>query len=210
MVHEIVEDVYDITLREGKGRRYRAFLFDGPTPTLIDVGHDGYEDALFAGVEEIGIEPERLLVTHGDSDHIGCFDAVVERYDLETWVPAMTELDARHEPDHRIEDGDIIGQFTAVHVPGHAHDNMVFVDEDRGIAVMGDALMGSDIRGMPAGYVVLPPEMWSANLHEAERSLEKLLDYEFEVMLLYHGSSITSDARAKLDRFVNFPHESIP
>lgn len=29
-------------------------------------------------------------------------------------------------------------------------------------------------------------------------------------MLLYHGSSVTVDASAKLERFVNFPSESVP
>lgn len=70
---------------------------------------------------------------------------------------------------------------------------------------MGDAVFGSDLRGLPAGYYVLPPAVYSEDLNLADESLGKLLDFEFDVALLYHGSSVWEDAREKLDRFVNFP-----
>jgi glyoxylase-like metal-dependent hydrolase (beta-lactamase superfamily II) len=119
-------------------------------------------------------------------------------------VPGAPALDASDGPDDRIGGGDVSGRFTAVDIPDHSGDNTVFIDENRGIAVMGDALMGADIRGMPAGYVILPPEMWSEDLHEAERNLEKLLDYEFEIALVNHGSSVFERASEKLERYVNF------
>lgn len=210
MVHEIVDGVFDITLREGKGRRYRCFLFDVDRPTLIDVGHTGYAKALFEGISEVGVSPERLLVTHGDNDHVGCFDAVVERYNLETWVPSSTSLDTPHGITHRVGDREKIGGFEAVRVSGHSEDNTVYINEDLGVAVMGDALMGADLRGLPSGHMILPPEVWSDDLHAAERNLEKLLDFDFEVALVYHGSSITERADEKLERFVNFPQEKVP
>jgi hypothetical protein len=42
-------------------------------------------------------------------------------------------------------------------------------------------------------------------LNLGEEGLERLLAYEFDVGLVYHGSSVTEDARAKVDRYVNFP-----
>lgn len=93
----------------------------------------------------------------------------------------------------------------AVHVPGHEPDNHVLIDEQTGDAVMGDAVSGADQHGLPAGYFHLPPAAYSADLNEAERNLGRLLDYEFEVGLVFHGSSVTEDAREKLDRYVNFP-----
>ena len=205
MPTELVDDVFDITCRKEGDKRYRVFLLTGGTPTLMDAGLADTAEAVFDGVAETGVEPERLIVTHGDGDHVGGFDAMVDRYSVETWVPEQTDLDTDHDPDHRYGDGDRIGRFTAVHVPGHEPDNHALIDEDVGIAVMGDAVSGADQRGLPVGYFHLPPAVYSQNLNEAEENLARLLDYEFDVGLVYHGSSVTENARDTLDRYVNFP-----
>lgn len=207
MPTEIVDGVYDITCETtDDGKRYRSFLFAGERPTLVDTGLSERTNVLFDGITETGLDPELLIVTHGDGDHVGGFDAVVEEYDVETWVPALTDDSViEHAPDYRYEDGDRVGRFTAVHVPGHEPDNHALVDEDTGIAVMGDAVSGADQRGLPAGYFHLPPAVHSQNLNQAEESLERLLEYSFDVGLVFHGSSVTEDAGRKLARYVNFP-----
>jgi glyoxylase-like metal-dependent hydrolase (beta-lactamase superfamily II) len=186
MPTELVNGVYDITCREENGKRYRVFLFTGETPTLLDAGLADTVEAVFDGVADVGVEPERLIITHGDGDHIGGFDAMVDRYDVETWVPEQLAHDTEH-------------------VPGHEADNHALIDEDVGVAVMGDAVSGADQRGLPPGYFHLPPAVYSQNLNEAEENLERLLAYEFDVGLVYHGSSVTENAREKLGRYVNFP-----
>lgn len=204
MPAEIHPTVYDITLSPGE-KRYRAFLFLGGTPTLVDCGLADTTDALFEGIETVGTDPDRLIITHADPDHVGGIDAVVEQYGVETYVPEQSTVDATTVPDRRYGDGDRIGRFEAVHVPGHEPDNHVLVDEEAGIAVMGDAVSGADQRGLPEGYFVLPPAAYSTNLNEAEENLPHLLDYDFDVGLVYHGSSVHEGASEKLERFVNFP-----
>ena len=70
---------------------------------------------------------------------------------------------------------------------------------------MGDSVSGSDQRGLPAGYFHLPPAVYSEDLVQAETNLEKLLDYQFDAALVYHGSSVTENAHEILERYVNFP-----
>ncbi|MFB6080211.1 MAG: MBL fold metallo-hydrolase [Haloferacaceae archaeon] len=206
MPTEIADDVYDVTCRtEPGGKRYRVFLFAGGTPTLVDAGLADTTDAVIDAVDALGVDPERLVITHGDPDHVGGFDALAEAYDLDTWMPRQTAVETRVDPTHRYGDGDRIGRFVAVHVPGHTADNHALVDEDAGVAVLGDALSGADQRGLPAGNFHLPPAVYSEDLNRAEESLAALLDYEFDVGLVYHGSSVTEDASAKIDRYVNFP-----
>jgi glyoxylase-like metal-dependent hydrolase (beta-lactamase superfamily II) len=206
MTTEITDGVYDITcLDEPEGKRYRAFLFVDGTPTLFDTGLTSTTDALFAEIEDIGVEPERLVITHGDGDHLGGFDGVVERYDVESWVPDQLDADTEHEPDERYGDGDRIGRFVAVHTPGHEPEHHSLIDEEGSIAVLGDALSGADQRGLEVGQFHIPPAVYSTDLNQAEESLERLLDYEFDVGLVYHGSSVTTNASAKIDRYVNFP-----
>lgn len=203
MITEIVPDTYDITVRsEEGGGRFRVFLFEDDGPTLIDTGYADTTERLIDALDDLGIEPERLIVTHGDADHVGGFDTLVDTYDLETFAPANEAFESEHEPDVRYADGDEIGSFTAVHVPGHTPHHHALIQTDRRIAVMGDALFGSDVRGLPPGYFVLPPEVYTVDIDRADRALSNLLEYEFDTALLFHGSSVTEDAREKLERFV--------
>ena len=198
---EVTDGVQDLTVRETDEARYRAFLFEGETPTLVDVGFADTVDALAEEVAAVGVDPERAVLTHADPDHTGGLAEVADRYGLETWVPEGMDVD---RVDHRFGDGDRVGRFTAVHMPGHTATHHSLVDEDAGVAVLGDAAFGADSRGLPAGYFVLPTAHFSADLAQADESLARLLGYEFEVGLVYHGSSVTSGASAKLRRFVDF------
>lgn len=205
MPTELAPGVHDITLEE-IDKRYRVFLVEHDRPILMDAGFERTVDTLFAGIEEIGVEPERLVITHADGDHIDGFDAVVDEYGVETWVPEQSDVSGlSNEPDHRYGDGDRIDPFVAVHAPGHEEDNHVLIDEDAGIAVMGDAVSGADQRGLPTGYFHLPPAVYSQDLNRAEESLARLIEFDFDVGLVYHGSSVLEAASEKLDRYVNFP-----
>ncbi|QSW97680.1 MBL fold metallo-hydrolase [Haloterrigena alkaliphila] len=203
MYTEILPDVYDITVQDDGEARYRAFLVDADVPTLVDAGLPDTTDALFEGLEEIGLEPERVIVTHGDGDHSGGLEAVRERYDVTVFVPEGEAVDDALV-DRRYGDGDEIGPFTAVHVPGHTPGHHALVAEDDDFAVLADAVFGSDSRGLPEGYFVLPTAYFSADLEAADQNLERLLEYEFDAGLVFHGSSVLSDAREKLEAFVEF------
>lgn len=205
MPTEITTGVFDITTRRRDGRRYRVYLFDDEVPTLVDTGHADTVDTLIDKLDTLDREPQRLIITHGDADHIGGAEALVEKYGLETYVPEGEPFGGALEPDVRYHDGDQIGGFTAVHVPGHTPHHHALVHGDTAIGVLGDAVFGSDLRGLPAGYFILPPAVYSDDLNEADESLTALLEYEFDVALLYHGSSVMEDASDKLERFVNFP-----
>lgn len=198
----IAPDVYDITVRTAPDARWRVFCIDGETPTLVDAGFEDTVDTVASALDDLEITPERIVVTHGDPDHVGGLVGLAERYDLETWVPAGVETEAR--VDHRYGDGDAVGPFTAVHVPGHTASHHALIDEERGVAVLGDALFGADARGLPAGHFVLPTAFYSADLAAADENLSRLLEYEFEVGLVYHGSSVTERASEKIASFVDF------
>lgn len=202
MFEEILDGVYDITYYEGDRGRYRSYLFDWKTPTLVDTGYAQTTDVLLDGIDEVGIEPRRVVITHADSDHIGGLPAVVERYDVETWIPRQRREHVEVTPDHWYGDGDTIGRFEAIHLPGHKSDNHALLDEEAGILVTADAVQGSDRRGLPPGYFVLPPGIYSESLNEAEESLQRLLDRDFDVALVFHGSNVFDSPLEKLRTFV--------
>lgn len=211
MVRELAPDVYELPVTDDDAEQaIRAYLLEADgEATLIDVGFEETTDRLFAELDERGVEPDRVVITHYDGDHVGGLSAVAERFEPTVYLPEPTEgADVSPPDDVRVSayrDGDEVGPFEAVHLPGHCPENHGLVDESRGLAVAGDAVSGSDQRGLPAGYPILPPAVFSDDLNRAEGSLERLLDYEFETLLVFHGSPIEADARAKLARFVDFP-----
>lgn len=211
MVRELAPDVYELPVTDDDpDRTVRAYLFDDADgSTLVDAGLESTTDALFAGLDELGASPDRVIVTHYDGDHVGGLPAVAERFNPTVYLPEPTEEAAVALPDdadvRAYGDGDAVGPFEAVRLPGHCPENHGLVDSDRGVAVAGDAVSGSDQRGLPAGYPILPPAVFSDDLNRAEESLERLLDHEFDVLLVFHGSPITDAAGAKLERFVAFP-----
>lgn len=205
MPTEILPDVYDITVdRADNGRRYRVFLVDGAVPTLFDTGLADTTDALTAGIADTGLEPERVVITHADPDHVGGLATVVDTYAVETYVPEQSAIEAV-DPDVRYGDGDHVGDFRAIHVPGHTHDHHALVDEERGLLVAGDALAGADLRGFPAGFLLPHAAVYAEDPMAAELNLDRLLEFDFDAALVYHGSSVPSDAWDVVDRFANFP-----
>jgi glyoxylase-like metal-dependent hydrolase (beta-lactamase superfamily II) len=206
MPTEIEPGVWDITTRQDdNGRRYRVYLVEDDIPTLVDTGHAATVETLFDGLAEVGVEPERLLLTHGDGDHVAGADAIVDRYGVDVYAPDGEELACDRAADVRFADGDAIGDFTAVNTPGHSAHHSAFVHEPRSLAILGDAVFGSDLRGLPAGYFTLPAGVYSEDLTLADAALENLLEYDFDVGLVFHGSSVTEKAGEKLERFVAFP-----
>lgn len=205
-ITEVAADVYDLTLAQ-EPARYRAFLFDWDRPTLVDTGLAETSETLLDRLDTVGIAPERLVLTHADHDHVGGFDAVVDRYDPETYVPEQSKLETSHEPDHRYGHEETVGPFTAVHVPGHCVDNYALVAAEAPVAVLGDAMIGADWRGLPSGYFVLVEAIYSDDLVAAERNAERLQAYDFDTGLVFHGASVFEDAREKLDAFLDFPNK---
>ena len=205
-VEEIFPGVYDITCLVAEGNnRYRAYLFEDDVPTLVDCARRDTVEALLKGIEETGLTPGRLIITHGDGDHVGAFDALVDTYDVETWVPVESDFSSEHTPDHRYQEGEQIGRFQTIYLPGHKDDNYGLIDEKAKIIIPGDAISGADQRGLPAGQFHLPPAVHTLNLNQAEETLEKILQYNFNSALLFHGSNVLDDAHTKLYRYVNFP-----
>jgi hydroxyacylglutathione hydrolase len=205
MPTELHPGVHDITVRrDDNGRRYRAYLVEDDVPTLVDTGFADTTDALFDGIEATGLVPERVVITHADTDHVEGLPAVVEAYDVETHVPELSAVDDV-EPDHWYGDGDRIGGFEAVHLPGHCGDHHCLVHEDAGFVITGDALSGADLRGLPEGYLLPHAAHYAEDLGEAELNLERLLEYDFDAALVFHGTAVTEGADDVLDRYVNFP-----
>jgi glyoxylase-like metal-dependent hydrolase (beta-lactamase superfamily II) len=94
--------------------------------------------------------------------------------------------------DRQILDGGIEIIEVAGHMPGHV---CVYVKADKAL-ITGDALTSDN------GKLCPPSEMFTLDMPAAIKSLEKLLAYDIENVLCYHGGLVTGDIRGSLKEII--------
>ena len=147
---------------------------------VVDPGPELGEhlDAVTRAVRERG-GAGGIALTHDHPDHAEGLPALAARLG-DPPVGRMPPL----------RDGDAFGPFTALHVPGHAADHLVFV-ADRA-AFTGDAVLG-------AGSVFIAPG--GGGLGEYLDGLRRLRALGLERIHPGHGPEV-ADPDAKLDEYV--------
>jgi glyoxylase-like metal-dependent hydrolase (beta-lactamase superfamily II) len=121
-----------------------------------------------------------------------------ERYGVRVWA---------HEADaERLEAGAdatvrgderIAGDIQLIHVPGKSPGEIAFHLERSRALVVGDAVIG-----VPAGELSTYPDKVIDDSGQLLRSVARLLDYDFDALLLCDGQPVTSGGREKLREFV--------
>jgi len=109
--------------------------------------------------------------------------------------------------DEAVREGDLIsGALRVIHLPGKSPGEIgLYLDptyhtvsrEVGGILFLGDAIIGN-----PPGALGLIPEHKVDDLKALKQSLLKLLDYEFQVLLLCDGQPVLADAKRKVGDFL--------
>ena len=109
------------------------------------------------------------------------------------YAPALVK-ENEEEPDLRYGDGDRLpGGLRAVFTPGAGTtQHTLLLDEPR-VAFVPDMLVET-----PDGKVAMLASRWMHDPNGARRSVEKLLELEFDVLCLAHGSAVTRGAKEAL------------
>ena len=130
---------------------------------VIDPGGD--LDVIQSAIQEIGMTPEKIVLTHGHIDHAGGADelratlcvniegphvadkfllANLEKQGKEYGIAAKNVT-----PDSWFDEGDtatIAGHtFSVLHCPGHSPGSVVFVNTQHKLILMGDVLFQGSI-----------------------------------------------------------------
>lgn len=110
--------------------------------------------------------------------------------------------------DEAVREGDLIaGTVRVIHLPGKSPGEIgLYLDpahhavsrERGGILLLGDAIIGN-----PPGALSLIPEPKLDDPWKLKRSLRKLLDYDFEVLLLCDGQSVLSGGKSRVAEFLS-------
>lgn len=115
------------------------------------------------------------------------------------WAPANADLGEVDPEETFTEGNELPGSLKVISLPGPSDDESAFyLKRSRGVMIIGDALMNIEGHG---GLQVLPKQH-NPDPDKTHRSLKKLLDYDFEVMLFGHGAPIREGAKEKLRKLL--------
>ncbi len=105
--------------------------------------------------------------------------------------------------DGELSIGEKIGPLTIVAVPGKSPGEVALHWPGRKLLIVGDAVIGN-----PPGNCALLREKVMDDPGRLRRSVRKLLDLEFDALLVGDGASILHDAKSRLKELVaTFPSE---
>ena len=176
-----------------------------------------------------GREVNAHALTHAHPDHQGASHEVCERLAIPYWVPARDadaaenpELIGERQPDHPVanfyariftgpghpvdrmlEEGDEVGSFMVLDVPGHSAGHVAFWRESDRVLILGDVLNNMDIMtGIPGLHE--PKPYLTPDPARNRESIRKLGALEPSVVAFGHGAP-TRDTR----KFVKFA-DSVP
>lgn len=163
-------------------------------------------------------------LTHAHPDHQGASHEVCERLGIPFWVGARdadaaedSALIGERQPDHfmarlvgrvctgpghpvdrKLVEGDEVGGFEVIDVPGHSAGHVAFWREADGILVLGDVVNTADpFTAIPG--LREPKRYFTSDPAENRRSARKLAALEPRLVLAGHGPPLR-DAR----KFVDF------
>ncbi len=190
-----------------------AYLVKGDEPTLIDCGSAIGYPALKRSLQGFGYQPEdirRVIGTHGHWDHLSGMAQLRAESQAELWMHEADRAQVESgdyeltsaflyglpfpptHVDRLLHDGEELRindfDFTVYHTPGHTPGSICLWTRvgHIGLLITGDTFWG--------GY---HPRIHS-NLEDWKRSLDRLLELDFDLVTIGHYSSLITDAKRKV------------
>ena len=207
---------------EGVGRIpgfVNSYIFqDGTETVLIDTGISSKAKPIVRAFRVAGVPLTRVgkvLLTHHHIDHrrgaaylieqsrasLACHgeDAPIVDGRAKAPMPLLMRLFMRVRPAPVatvLKDGDQVGPFVVVFVPGHTPGEVAFYHPGRKLLFSGDSVVERD------GHLTLPGVKYASNLEQAVRSLDRLRSLNVELLLPGHGVPVSKDFASLLDDLI--------
>ena len=210
--------IYKLEPQPRSSKISEGSLLDEETAAVIDPGDEA--EIIISALKKNNLIPKYILLTHGHFDHIAAVpelaaafnprpEIAIHRLDSEYLGPdaykahslsikaamgSTSFIDAlwnnMPQPDRLLEEGDTIGPFTVLHIPGHTRGSIAFWDKNEKNLFTGDTLFKDD-----CGRTDLP----GGNEKEMIESLRRLSAMDGNITVYPgHGdtTSIGQESRA--------------
>lgn len=165
-----------------------VYLLLGPEPVLIDSGvaKEKIVAPRVKYLNELGVRPRYILITHGHPDHWGGAGEISRATGASILAHPLEE---RKRPDgvQPIDDGFKVelGKWTirAIHTPGHTPGSICYWVPQLGALFTGDSILG-------IGTTVIRPR--EGDMGQYVESLKKLLPLPLKIVYPGHGPAVKS------------------
>jgi glyoxylase-like metal-dependent hydrolase (beta-lactamase superfamily II) len=192
-----------------------TLLWDSETKAGAVVDPGGDLDDIQRAIEQLGIKPEKIILTHGHIDHAGGAHALkaalgtpiegphaADRFLLDNLAKQGAAYGIPAEPvtpDRWLEEGDQVSvgghTFDVLHCPGHSPGSVVLVNRAQRFILMGDVLFQGSI-----GRTDFPYGDHAALIHAIKTKLLPLGD-DF-AFICGHGPTSTIGAERKSNPYL--------
>ena len=140
----------------------------------------------------------QILITN--RNHNRAANRVAEATGAQVAIHPADAAHAREQGTHidaGLQAGQRIGPFTVVAVPGKSPGEVALHDSARRLVVVGDAVIGN-----PPGTLSLLPSRVIDDLAQLRQSVRRLLDLDFDRLIVGDGVSILEGAKQRLEELV--------
>jgi hydroxyacylglutathione hydrolase len=163
-----------------KGDNYIYLISNGTEAAVVDPGD---ADTVIPALQQRGLTPIAILLTHHHSDHVGGVNRLRSRYDLQrVYGPRDHRIHGHIECVREGENIDFAGiSLQVLEVPGHTTTHLAFYSEQLGAVFTGDTLFSAGCGRLLGGS--------AAQLYHSLQKLSALP----EETIVYGGHEYTLD-----------------
>jgi glyoxylase-like metal-dependent hydrolase (beta-lactamase superfamily II) len=195
-VRQIVPDIQAWSVfAPDKGYAFNGYAIATEDGTVVIDPPEPVED----GWDAIDLLEPFAGVWITNRNHSRAAAAFRERYGATVYAHEADANKLEAGADETVRGGERLpGEIELIHVPGKSPGEIAFHLPRHNALVVGDVVIG-----VPAGELSTYPDKVIDDRDELLRSAARLLDYDFDALLLCDGESITSAGKEKLREFVD-------
>jgi glyoxylase-like metal-dependent hydrolase (beta-lactamase superfamily II) len=207
---KVTEKIRSVDIEKADGLSTKVYILDCEGGLiLIDVGFTELcirnIEAELKSMRKTWDDIKLILITHAHSDHIanlvkildlaGGPEVMLGEGDIES-LKEQTGIEA----DMGLGDGDMIdacGGIEVINVPGHSDGNLSFYLRGEKAMIAGDTIFSDD-----DGNLYTPPAKYSKDEVMAATEIRRLLEYDFDKLLLAHGKNNLTNAKSEVEKLL--------
>lgn len=213
---EVAENVYHIPLFPRS--MVNAYIVDG---FLVDAGIRSSASKLLRAIDQLGRHKiQGHVLTHAHPDHQGASAAICQTLNIPLWCGAndadamekglFAEVESIRNPiirlekrywvgppypvQRRLQEGDRVGEFEVLDVPGHSPGHIALWRERDGVLIAGDVITNASLMTTLSG-VREPMAGFTADIPQNRASIKKIARLRPKLVCVGHGPVLRDTAQ---------------